>query len=264
MGVAPHGRLRPIAHATAKRLVDPLGQAAVVGREPGHAERHHEQSRDQRQSGEHRRPVALEELPRRGEHLLGAVVGEREDPDDAKKREHEADVEQQEEHEVAHRAEARPDDRRDRREVRKRRRQLDCGDRRPQDPAGLALGVEVGWIAPRERCPMTPDHGGRGDHRGADRDLDDRGDVVMRVGEQRPDQLSGADRDRRAAHEIDGEHSRGELRHAVARVLAGRQVQRRRDRRRVERVGQPDRDDDADQPKHARILYFSEWALRDR
>ena len=103
-----------------------------------------------------------------------------------------------------------------------------------------------------------------GDHRHADGDLDDVGDVMVRVREQRTDQLPGTDPDRGAAEEIHREHAEGELGHAAASTLAGRQIERRRDRRRVERVRQPDRHDYADQPQHGRILYFPACPLPDR
>ena len=128
--------------------MEPAGQRAVPPGQSGHAEQHHEHAREQREAGEHGRPVALEEAPAGREQAIGLVAAERERREDPQQRQNEADVEQQQQREVPRGAESRADDRGDRGEIRERGRQLDRGDRRAEDPARPPVRVEVGRVAP--------------------------------------------------------------------------------------------------------------------
>src|ERR1700733_5082565 len=109
--------------------------------------------------------MALEEAPAGVQPVVGLVATERERRDDRQQREHEAEVEDEEQNEVADRPQSGSDDRCDRGEVGKRRRQLDSGDRRAEQPARAPVRVK------RRRLPGGgggrggPPHGGGGGRR---------------------------------------------------------------------------------------------------
>ena len=112
----------------------------------------------------------------------------------------------------------------------------------------LALGL--GQAALGETIPMAPQHRRRKQHRHADDDLDDVSRVSVRLGDERQEQLTRAERDRGAADEIDDEHAERELGDVRPGPVTAGEVQRGRDRRRVERIGEADRHRESDQTEH--------------
>jgi hypothetical protein len=78
--------------------------------------------------------------------------------------------------------------------------------------------------------------------------------MATRVRHQRQHELAGPQRDRGAAEEVDGEHGSRELADLALGVIVAGQVQRGSDRRRVDRIGDPDRDHERDQPEHGGIV----------
>jgi hypothetical protein len=69
--------------------------------------------------------------------------------------------------------------------------------------------------------------------------------------EQQPSRPHG---ERDAGREVDGEHAGGEQQHAHDPAPPRREVQRRPDRARVERVGQADRERHTGEPQHRHIM----------
>ena len=100
---------------------------------------------------------------------------------------------------------------------------LDCAR-----SAVLGLG-----LAAAEPVAIAPQERRRGQHRHAGHDLEHVAQVPAGVGDQGQQQLAGPERDDQTADQVDDEHRQRELEHLARGLLAGRQVQRRRDRGRV-------------------------------
>ena len=151
----------------------------------GDAEQDHERPGDQRKCRQQHRPVALKHLPRPVEKLIGLIAAQPQRRGDRDQRQDEAEVEQHEQRHLPRRTDAGADDRGDRREVGECGRQLDGGDRRPQDRGRSSLGLDLRWITVGEPVAVDPEHHGRDKHRGAGDDLEHVSRRLIRLGHQR-------------------------------------------------------------------------------
>ena len=208
-------------------------------------------------------PPALEEVTSGGQDPGGALAAEGQDSQDQDQRQDEADVEDDQQHGLATNVESGPGDRRDRREIGERGRQLDRRDRRAKHDAGATLRARLRHPAMGQPLPPLPyQRSGPEQHRPGD-ELGDVPDRVLhvQVRNQVADQRAGTERDQRSCTQVHDEHRDRELSDLGTRALPEREVQRGRDRRGVDRIRKPDRDHEAEQPDH-RGNCSRLWAVR--
>ena len=205
-------------------------------------------------AGDERAGVLIEPSSHGSERPFGPRSGEMPQSSDRRERRDESGVEDDDQDKLPRDALVGADDRRDYREVRESRRKLDGHDRRAKRKTRSSRATFVREHTASDAFTTKPErHGDREGHAAED-ELDQVGLPPPRSRYCREDCEAGTEHEHDPAGEVDGEDSEGEVQQTPGCIDAGGEIERRRDGRRIERIGDADGDGEDDECEHATSL----------